>query len=58
MLLFYLLHRAFQLLFNISFFSQSYLEKVTSFLARNKHKLGTRSETTDYGRHREKEYLL
>jgi len=57
-LLFYLPHRAFHLLFNIRFFSHSYLEETTSFLVRNKHKLGTRTETTDCGRHREKEYYL
>lgn len=47
-MLFYLLRRAFQLLFNIIFSSHFNLEKITSFLARNKYQLGTRSETTDY----------
>lgn len=44
----YLLRRAFQLLFNIIFSSHFNLEEITSFLARKKYKLGTRSETTDY----------
>lgn len=47
-MLFYLLRRAFQLLFNIIFSSHFNLEKITTFLSRNKYKLETWSETTDY----------
>lgn len=47
-MLFYLLRQALQLLFNIIFSSLFNSEKTTSFLSRNKYKLGTRSETTDY----------